>query len=73
MNILGCLENLLLDMMLSVTCIQIPFFAAGGETDGSLDPDDGNQHGTACRGWQQQQELADGSQSDFYACTRCIL
>jgi len=37
------------------------------EDDGSFDPDDGNQHGTACMGMAAATGLeADGSQSDFY-------
>ena len=37
------------------------------ETDGSFDPDDGNQHGTACMGMAAATGVeADGSQSDFY-------
>ncbi len=37
------------------------------ETDGSFDPDDGNQHGTACMGMASATGLeADGSQSNFY-------
>lgn len=44
--------------------------AAGGgfrETDGTFDPDDGNQHGTACMGMAAATGLeADGSQSEFY-------
>jgi serine protease AprX len=42
--------------------------AAGGRvTDGSFDPDDGNQHGTACMGMASATGLeADGSQSEFY-------
>ena len=37
------------------------------ETDGSFDPDDGNQHGTACMGMAAATGIeADGSQSDFY-------
>ncbi|HIB24448.1 MAG TPA: hypothetical protein EYO22_07075 [Candidatus Poseidoniales archaeon] len=41
--------------------------AAGGrETDGSFNPDDGNQHGTACMGMASATGLeADGSQSNF--------
>ena len=42
--------------------------AAGGrETDGSFDPDDGNQHGTACMGMAAATGIeADGTQSEFY-------
>ena len=41
--------------------------AGGREDDGSFDPDDGNQHGTACMGMASATGLeADGSQSDFY-------
>ena len=37
------------------------------ETDGSFDPDDGNQHGTACMGMASATGLeADGTQSNFY-------
>jgi subtilisin family serine protease len=37
------------------------------ETDGSFDPDDGNQHGTACMGMASATGLeADGTQSDYY-------
>ena len=37
------------------------------ETDGSYDPDDGHQHGTACMGMAAATGLeADGSQSEFY-------
>ena len=45
------------------TCI----LAGGRETDGSFDPDDGNQHGTACMGMAAATGLeADGTQSEFY-------
>ncbi len=41
--------------------------AGGREDDGSFDPDDGNQHGTACMGMASATGLeADGSQSEFY-------
>jgi len=43
--------------------------AGGGfrETDGTFDPDDGNQHGTACMGMAAATGIdADGSQSEFY-------
>ena len=41
--------------------------AGGRETDGSFDPDDGNQHGTAGMGMAAATGLdADGSQSEFY-------
>ena len=41
--------------------------AGGREDDGSFDPDDGNQHGTACMGMASATGLeADGTQSDFY-------
>ena len=42
--------------------------AAGGrQSDGSFDPDDGNQHGTACMGMAAATGVeADGSQSEFY-------
>jgi subtilisin family serine protease len=41
--------------------------AGGRETDGSFDPDDGNQHGTACMGMAAATGIeSDGSQSDFY-------
>ena len=37
------------------------------EDDGSFDPDDGNQHGTACMGMASATGIeADGSQSEFY-------
>ena len=37
------------------------------ETDGSFDPDDGNQHGTACMGMASATGLeADGTQSEYY-------
>jgi subtilisin family serine protease len=37
------------------------------EDDGSFDPDDGNQHGTACMGMASATGLeADGTQSDYY-------
>ena len=37
------------------------------EDDGSFDPDDGNQHGTACMGMASATGIeADGSQSNFY-------
>ncbi len=37
------------------------------QDDGSFDPDDGNQHGTACIGMSSATGLeADGSQSEFY-------
>ena len=36
-------------------------------TDGTFDPDDGNQHGTACMGMAAATGIeADGSQSEFY-------
>ena len=39
--------------------------AGGREEDGSFDPDDGNQHGTACMGMASATGIeADGSQSD---------
>ena len=45
------------------TCI----LAGGRQTDGSFDPDDGNQHGTACMGMAAATGIdADGSQSEFY-------
>lgn len=45
------------------TCV----LAGGRQTDGSFDPDDGNQHGTACMGMAAATGLeADGSQSEFY-------
>ena len=45
------------------TCI----LAGGRETDGSFDPDDGNQHGTACMGMAAATGIdADGSQSEYY-------
>lgn len=41
--------------------------AGGRETDGSFDPDDGNQHGTACMGMAAATGMdADGTQSEFY-------
>ena len=41
--------------------------AGGREDDGSFDPDDGNQHGTACMGMASASGLeADGSQTMFY-------
>ena len=41
--------------------------AGGREDDGSFDPDDGNQHGTACMGMAAATGIdADGSQSQFY-------
>ena len=41
--------------------------AGGREEDGSFDPDDGNQHGTACMGMASTTGIAaDGSQSTFY-------
>ncbi len=41
--------------------------AGGREEDGSFDPDDGNQHGTACMGMASATGLeADGSQSEYY-------
>ncbi len=41
--------------------------AGGREDDGSFDPDDGNQHGTACMGMAASTGIeSDGSQSDFY-------
>jgi|TARA_B110001454_G_scaffold83007_1_gene79741 subtilisin family serine protease len=37
------------------------------EDDGSFDPDDGNQHGTACMGMASATGIeADGSQSEYY-------
>ena len=45
------------------TCI----LAGGRQTDGSFDPDDGNQHGTACMGMAAATGIdSDGSQSEFY-------
>lgn len=42
-------------------------YLSGRETDGSYDPDDGNQHGTACMGMAAATGLeADGSQSEYY-------
>ena len=41
--------------------------AGGREDDGSFDPDDGNQHGTACMGMASATGIeADGTQSQFY-------
>lgn len=41
--------------------------AGGRVTDGSFNPDDGNQHGTACMGMASATGLeADGSQSEYY-------
>jgi subtilisin family serine protease len=41
--------------------------SGGREDDGSFDPDDGNQHGTACMGMASATGVEpDGSQSDFY-------
>ncbi|PDH25663.1 MAG: hypothetical protein CND84_00915 [Marine Group II euryarchaeote MED-G35] len=41
--------------------------AGGRAEDGSFDPDDGNQHGTACMGMASATGLeADGTQSSFY-------
>ena len=41
--------------------------AGGREDDGSFDPDDGNQHGTACMGMASATGLeSDGTQSSFY-------
>jgi len=41
--------------------------SGGREEDGSFDPDDGNQHGTACMGMASATGIeSDGSQSDFY-------
>ena len=41
--------------------------AGGREDDGSFDPDDGNQHGTACMGMAAATGIeSDGSQSEFY-------
>ena len=45
------------------TCI----LNGGRETDGSFDPDDGNQHGTACMGMAAASGIGpDGSQTDYY-------
>jgi len=45
------------------TCI----LAGGRETDGSFDPDDGNQHGTACMGMAAATGIdSDGSQTEYY-------
>ena len=39
----------------------------GRETDGTFDPDDGNQHGTACMGMASATGLdANGEQTEFY-------
>ena len=47
------------------TCVAAGLGAS--ETDGSYDPDDGNQHGTACIGMSSATGIdADGSQSEFY-------
>ena len=46
-----------------------PTCTAGGarETDGTYDPDDGNQHGTACMGMAAATGVdANGEQTDFY-------
>ena len=46
-----------------------PSCTAGGvrETDGTYDPDDGNQHGTACMGMASASGMdASGTQTDFY-------
>ncbi len=46
-----------------------PSCTAGGarETDGTYDPDDGNQHGTACMGMAAATGIdASGTQTDFY-------
>ena len=41
--------------------------AGGRQDDGSFDPDDGNQHGTACMGMASSTGLeSDGTQSEFY-------
>ena len=41
--------------------------AGGRQDDGSFDPDDGNQHGTACMGMASANGLdADGTQTDYY-------
>ena len=41
--------------------------AGGREEDGSFDPDDGNQHGTACMGMASATGIEpDGSQSNYY-------
>jgi len=41
--------------------------AGGREDDGSFDPDDGNQHGTACMGMASATGIeSDGSQSNYY-------
>ncbi|HIF04703.1 MAG TPA: hypothetical protein EYQ80_04730 [Candidatus Poseidoniales archaeon] len=41
--------------------------AGGRVTDGSFNPDDGNQHGTACMGMASATGLeTDGSQSEYY-------
>ena len=41
--------------------------SGGREEDGSFDPDDGNQHGTACMGMASATGTeSDGSQSDYY-------
>ncbi|RJU86012.1 MAG: hypothetical protein DWB89_04535 [Candidatus Poseidoniales archaeon] len=41
--------------------------SGGREDDGSFDPDDGNQHGTACMGMASATGLeADGTQTEFY-------
>ena len=41
--------------------------AGGRQDDGSFDPDDGNQHGTACMGMASASGIdADGAQTDFY-------
>lgn len=41
--------------------------SGGRQTDGSFDPDDGNQHGTACMGMASASGIdADGTQTDFY-------
>ena len=41
--------------------------AGGRAEDGSFDPDDGNQHGTACMGMASATGMeADGTQSNFY-------
>ena len=49
------------------TVIQRVSHAGGRVEDGSFDPDDGNQHGTACMGMAAATGLdANGEQTDFY-------
>ena len=66
---LASIRNLLPDTMLCATSIPTrpARLVAFRETDGTYDPDDGHQHGTACMGMAAATGIdASGAQTDFY-------